>query len=179
MILALLFATCLVSSVQSSALDCKFVNSKGKTFDLSPLISSNPMAYQWNQTLLDTSGNMMMNPDLATKVNVMLQLQVCKNISKPIMPAACNVSAPAYMYNVDEKSCVALGKLFVATFVEAPFGDGLYLDMFYGDAATHINHYQMKVYFICKADVTMDGPTLEHIKDNYDAHIKIFTKYAC
>lgn len=27
-------------------------------------------------------------------------------------------------YNVDTKSCVALGKLSVATFVEAPFGDG-------------------------------------------------------
>ena len=64
------------------------------------------MAYRWNQTLLDTSGNMMMNPDLATKVNVMLQLQVCKNISTPIMPAACNVSAPAYMVGFHAKHII-------------------------------------------------------------------------
>ena len=100
---------------------------------------------------------------------------------------------------MDDKSCVALGKLFVATFVEAPFGDGectttlyqtcskykllsftgVYLNMFYGDAVTHIMHYQLKIYFICKQGVTMDGPKLEHIKDDYDAHIKILTKYAC
>lgn len=51
--------------------------------------------------------------------------------------------------------------------------------MFYGDMMTHIAHYQVKVYFICKEGVTMDGPILEHIKENYDAHIHIFTKYAC
>lgn len=56
---------------------------------------------------------------------------------------------------------------------------GLYLNMFYGDAVTHIVHYQLKLYFICKEGVTMDGPKLEHIKDDYDAHIKILTKYAC
>lgn len=56
---------------------------------------------------------------------------------------------------------------------------GLYLNMFYGDAVTHIDHYQLKLYFICKEGVTMDGPKLEHIKDDYDAHIKILTKYAC
>lgn len=54
-------------------------------------------AYQWNQTLWNTANNMMTNTDYAEKVNVMLQVQVCKNITKPIMPEACNVSAPAYM----------------------------------------------------------------------------------
>lgn len=56
---------------------------------------------------------------------------------------------------------------------------GLYLNMFYGDAMTHIDHYQLKLYFICKEGVEIDGPKLEHVKDNYDAHIKILTKYAC
>lgn len=51
--------------------------------------------------------------------------------------------------------------------------------MFYGDTVTHIQHYQLKLYFICQKDVTMDGPKLEHIKDDYDAHMKILTKYAC
>ncbi len=55
------------------------------------------MAYQWNQTLWNTDGNMVSNPDFSDKVNVMLQVQVCRNITKPIVPAACNVSAPAYM----------------------------------------------------------------------------------
>lgn len=95
------------------------------------------------------------------------------------MPDACNVSAPAYMYNYDDKSCVALGKLFVATFVEAPFKNGVYLNMFYGDAMTHIDHYQLKIYFVCQANVTMIPPMLEHIKIGYDAHIKVMTKYAC
>lgn len=137
------------------------------------------MAYQWNQSLWDTTNNLMTNTDFANPVNVMLQVQVCRNITKPIMPMACNVSAPAYMYNVDTKSCVALGKLSVATFVEAPFGDGLYLNMYFGDAVTHIEHYQLKLYFICKEGVTILGPKMEHLKDDYDAHIKIFTKYAC
>ena len=51
--------------------------------------------------------------------------------------------------------------------------------MFYGDAMTHINHYQLKLYFICKDGVHMDGPKLEHIKDGYDAHMKVLTQYAC
>lgn len=55
------------------------------------------MAYQWNQSLWDTTDNVLTNSDFANKVDVMLQVQVCRNITKPIMPMACNVSAPAYM----------------------------------------------------------------------------------
>lgn len=55
------------------------------------------MAYQWNQTLLNTASNMMTNPDFSDKIDVMLQVQVCRDITKPIMPEVCNVSAPAYM----------------------------------------------------------------------------------
>ena len=55
------------------------------------------MAYQWNQTLWNTANNMMTNTDFSDEVHVMLQVQICKNITKPIMPSACNVSAPAYM----------------------------------------------------------------------------------
>ena len=40
---------------------------------------------------------MLTNTDFSNKVNLMLQVQVCRNITKPILPAACNVSAPAYM----------------------------------------------------------------------------------
>lgn len=56
---------------------------------------------------------------------------------------------------------------------------GVYLDMYYGDAMTHTNHYQLKMYFICRADTEMTLPVLEHIKTGYDAHVKIFTKHAC
>ena len=58
------------------------------------------MAYQWNQTVWDTAGNLFTNTDYSDQVHLMLQVQVCRNITKPIMPNVCNVSAPAYMVNI-------------------------------------------------------------------------------
>lgn len=55
------------------------------------------MAYQWTQTLWNTDGNMVTNTNFSNPVHFMLQVQVCRNITKPIMPEVCNVSAPAYM----------------------------------------------------------------------------------
>ena len=55
------------------------------------------MAYQWNQTVYDTSDNMYTNPDFSNKKTLNFQMQICRNITKPIHPEACNVSAATYM----------------------------------------------------------------------------------
>lgn len=55
------------------------------------------MAYTWTQTLWDTSDNIMTNPDFSGMKNYSFQMQICHNISKPIHPEACNVSAATYM----------------------------------------------------------------------------------
>ncbi len=55
------------------------------------------MAYSWNQQVWDTSDNIYSNPDFSNKKNYTFQLQICRNITKPIHPEACNVSAATYM----------------------------------------------------------------------------------
>ena len=54
-------------------------------------------AYTWSQTVLDTSDNLLTNPDFSNKVQYNFQLQICRNITKPMDPMACNVTSPAYM----------------------------------------------------------------------------------
>ncbi len=39
--------------------------------------------------------------------------------------------------------------------------------------------YKGKIYFVCDKTKDMDGPVFEHLKDNYDGHFRINTKYAC
>lgn len=56
---------------------------------------------------------------------------------------------------------------------------GVYLDYYNGDVVSPIQRYDTRVYFVCKQNVTIDGPRFEHLKDNYSAHFHVFTKYAC
>ena len=46
---------------------------------------------------MDTSDNLLTNPDFSDKVQYNFQLQICRNITKPMDPMACNVTSPAYM----------------------------------------------------------------------------------
>ena len=54
-------------------------------------------AYTWSQMVLDTSDNLLTNPDFSDKVQYNFQLQICRNITKPMDPMACNVTSPVYM----------------------------------------------------------------------------------
>ena len=59
------------------------------------------------------------------------------------------------------------------------FGIGVFIDYYGGEAESHIVQYAARLYFVCKADTTLQGPVLEHLKDSYTAHIHFFTKYVC
>ena len=52
--------------------------------------------YLMNVSAYSTSGNIISTTDYADPVNVMVQFEICQNITKPVNPA-CNVTAPAYM----------------------------------------------------------------------------------
>ena len=56
---------------------------------------------------------------------------------------------------------------------------GVHLNYYFGDAVSHIMRYKCKIYFVCDQANEIVGPDFEHLKDNYDAHIHIKTKYAC
>ena len=56
---------------------------------------------------------------------------------------------------------------------------GAHLNYYFGDAVSHILRYKCKIYFVCDKNNTIRGPDFEHMKDNYDVHIRINTKYAC
>lgn len=55
---------------------------------------------------------------------------------------------------------------------------GVYLDYYNGDAVDHITRREARVYFTCDAS-TITGPTFEHLKDSYQGHFAVPTKYAC
>ena len=54
--------------------------------------------YQWEQTLYDTTGNLLTNTDYSNPVKKMLQAHVCRNITKA-MNSNCSMKgvAPVYM----------------------------------------------------------------------------------
>ena len=56
---------------------------------------------------------------------------------------------------------------------------GAHLNLYYGDTVSHIMRFKGKIYFVCDMTTEMNGPVFEHLKDNYDGHFHIFTKYAC
>lgn len=56
---------------------------------------------------------------------------------------------------------------------------GVYLDYYNGDMVDHITRYEARIYFVCQANVTIDGPIMEHFKESDQAHFHVFTKYAC
>ena len=56
---------------------------------------------------------------------------------------------------------------------------GVYLDYYNGGAVSHIVRYEARVYFVCMANVTLDGPHFEHMKDSSAVHFRVNTKYAC
>ena len=57
--------------------------------------------YQWSQTLYDTTGNLLTNPDFSSPVKKTLQVHVCRNITKA-MNANCSAKgvAPVYMVSL-------------------------------------------------------------------------------
>jgi len=87
------------------------------------------MAYMWNQTVIDTTNNMLTNPDFSNMVKYNFQLQICRNITKPMDPGSCNVTSPVYMMDATSGTCNALGSLDVATIAVNPFMDGGCLDV--------------------------------------------------
>jgi len=63
------------------------------------------MAYMWNQTVIDTTNNMLTNPDFSNMVKYNFQLQICRNITKPMDPGSCNVTSPVYMVRPLHVTC--------------------------------------------------------------------------
>ena len=55
----------------------------------------------------------------------------------------------------------------------------MFLDYYNGDAVDHITRYETRVYFVCNDQDEIKGPVLEHMKDSYQVHFHVFTKYAC
>jgi hypothetical protein len=70
-----------------------------------------------------------------------------------------------------------MGSLDVAKFEQ--FENGLYLDYYNGDMVDHINRYETRIYLICKNDTTVTFPTFQRLKNSYQAHFQLFTKYVC
>ncbi len=56
---------------------------------------------------------------------------------------------------------------------------GVHLNYYNGDSVSHIIRWESRVYFVCDMSVDINGPVLEHVKESYQVHFHVFTKYAC
>ena len=59
------------------------------------ILASRPYGYSWNQTVWDTTDNILSNTDFASSVHLGFQLQFCRNVSTLLYPAYCKTAAPA------------------------------------------------------------------------------------
>lgn len=54
--------------------------------------------YSWNQTVINSAGNLLTNPDFSDAVNVSFQLGVCQNVDSPMK--GCEGTAPLFMVRI-------------------------------------------------------------------------------
>ena len=101
---------------------------------------------------------------------------------------ACVLVLPARLaLCVHARGIIAYTYIFLMYFLYTIHGSlvyftvstGAHLNYYFGDAVSHIMRYKCKIYFVCDKNNTITGPDFEHMKDNYDVHIHINTKYAC
>lgn len=157
--------------------DCKYKADNGDMYDLSPLKNPNG-SYSWMETLWNTAGTIYYSTEFGESAKYFIQLQICDDVSDVKFPA-CNVSSPVYLAAADGSSCLKLGSIEAAVIKMTPFKDGLYLDYYDGEAVDHTTNYEARVYMICNKTVDFTPPQMEHMKDSYQVHFKMHTKYAC
>ncbi|XP_052705876.1 uncharacterized protein LOC128181494 [Crassostrea angulata] len=155
---------------------CKYTDASGKTYDLSPLVSTKP--FIWTQTLYVISNNKWDNLAADDTMNVTIQLSVCRNERSMI---SNNCSTNGSIYTVDKTNgCITWGDAEVAAFDQNPYKDGVFLQMFHGSVIDHPTKYSSNVYFVCNPKVDVPKPVMEHVKvGTNQAHFKVETKYAC
>jgi len=146
-----------------------------KTWDFSPLFATNG-SYTWQQTMYSFDSSNTYDGAGATAVPMTFEVQICGNVQTK--HAACTTPSPANMIAADG-TCSALGSWSVAAWDVNPYADGAYIEYYHGDAVSHIQHYQARVYFVCDPTHFNTPLYAEHMKTFNQWHFKFFTKLAC
>ncbi|XP_063425949.1 uncharacterized protein LOC134709733 [Mytilus trossulus] len=180
MLVAFLMVACFGSAFgRYFAQDCMYKDpGTGRTYDLTPLISSNPNGYTWTQTVWSIGGYSLDSLNNDNQVNVSFQLQLCRNIINQQFKG-CNSTGAAYSYDATN-GCINWGQATTAAFDVVPYKDGVFMQMYHGDVINHYQKYMSNIYIVCDKTATEVKPMFEHIKsDISQAHFKIKTKQVC
>ncbi|XP_062570824.1 uncharacterized protein LOC134232862 [Saccostrea cucullata] len=155
---------------------CRYTDASGKTYNLTPLVNVKPFIRM--QTLYVIGNNKWDNLAADSTMNVTIQLSVCRN-EKPMISNNCSTNGSIYTMD-PTNGCITWGDAEVAAFDQAPYKDGVFLQMFHGSVIDHPTKYSSNVYFICNPKVDVPKPIMEHVKaDTNQGHFRVETKYAC